>query len=624
MDRCPVPRDLVELKKEIKAANDIVDVIAGYLPIHPAGKLFKCLCPFHNDTRPSLQVDRRYQNYHCWACGAKGDVFDFVETYEKVGFKEAMAILARRAGIAMQTDSPVDSHKLRLFEAMAWAASCFQHNLLEGAHDVPRKYLGSRKLSGATVRQFGLGFAPIDGDWLVRAATRDGISLPLLAEVGLIAEREENRGYYDRFRDRIMFPIRDMQGRPVGFGGRILPDSPLASRAPKYYNSSDTPLFTKSEHLFGLDQARHEGAQTGKLVIVEGYTDVMMAHQLGIKNVVATMGTALNHRHLSVLRRYTPKVVLVFDADAGGLTGVDRALELFVVHDFELAIAALPEGLDPADLLSQEGGDAQFRKSIEEAQDALEFKLNRLTTVEHGTGVEGTRRVLDAILGIMALAPQIPNQTAQLKQDLILTRLSQRLGVRHDLIRQRLRELRTDRSTQRTRDLATGEKSTAPANTHTYAGAGVAPATSANQLPSSQLVLEKQLLQILLAEPEIVGKAREQVPLEMIEHTGIRRILEELFALDQLGIPADLDGVRIRLLDRPDLYRAALDHQQIGRGINDRPMYLRKVVESLARERRSAETRTVKDMLTATRSDDPAAVELLRRLQQQALETRGA
>src|SRR5438105_1486064 len=251
MDRCPVPRDLVELKKQIKAASDIVDVIAGYLPVHPAGKLFKCLCPFHNDTRPSLQVDRSYQNFHCWACGAKGDVFDFVAKYEKVSFKEAMAILARRAGIRMEADSPQDTHKVRLFEVMKWAQAQYQTCLLDGpVAEGARKYLGERKLSGATVRQFGLGFAPLEGDWLVKLAAREGVPPELLVEVGLIAPRDENRGYYDRFRDRVMFPIRDVQGRTVGFGGRILPDSPYAARAPKYYNSADTPLFSKSELLY--------------------------------------------------------------------------------------------------------------------------------------------------------------------------------------------------------------------------------------------------------------------------------------------------------------------------------------------------------------------------------------
>ena len=607
MDRCPVPRDLVELKKQIKAASDIVDVIAGYLPVLPAGKIFKCLCPFHNDSRPSMQVDRGYQNFHCWACGAKGDVFDFVARYEKVGFKEAMGILARRAGIRMEEDSPADTHKLRLFEAMRWAQAQYQACLLDGIAEVARKYLGERKLSGATVRQFGLGFAPLDGDWLVKLAARDGVPPDLLAEAGLIAPRDGDRGFYDRFRDRVMFPIRDVQGRPVGFGGRILPDSPYAARAPKYYNSADTPLFSKSELLYGLDLARHAGAKAGFLAVVEGYTDVMAAHQAGVANVVATMGTALNARHVAQLRRYAPKVVLVFDADAGGNTGVDRALEIFIGQDAELAIATLPDGLDPADLLTQPGGADRFAAALAGAADALDFKLDQMLAREPGTGVEAGRRMLDAVLGVIALAPPIPNQAAQLKQELILTRLSHRLGVRLEAVRGRLRELQAERRKQDRRD---------PARPQPVPMAAAARVTQpAKAAPSQRTVLEKQLLQILLAEPDKVLAAAAAIPADAIEHTGIRRIVGELYSLAAAGQPADLDGVRIRLLDRPDLYEAALENLDRGRAIADRELYFRKVLEGFTRLRADAESRAVREQLSATGSDDPATIELLRRLQ---------
>src|SRR5262249_36258796 len=208
---------------------------------------------------------------------------------------------------------------------------------------------------------FGVGYAPLAGDWLVKQATAAGVSLDHLEKAGLIARRTHDSGFYDRFRDRVLFPIRDSLGRPVGFGGRILPNSPLASRGPKYYNSPDTPLFSKSEQLFGLDLARTHASKEGFLAVVEGYTDVLMARQPGIGNVVATMGTALNARHVYNLRRFAPRVVLVFDADAGGDVGVDRALEIFASQEVDLAIATLPEGLDPCDLLIQDGGPQRFR-----------------------------------------------------------------------------------------------------------------------------------------------------------------------------------------------------------------------------------------------------------------------
>src|SRR5205823_11375071 len=189
---------------------------------------------------------------------------------------------------------------------------------------------------------------------------------------------------------------RDALGRTVGFGGRILPTSSLLPRAPKYYNSAETPLFSKSEQLYGLDAARQAAAKAGYLAVVEGYTDVLMAHQMGVPQVVATMGTALNARHVRQLRRHAPRVVLVFDADAGGDTGVDRALEIFVGQDVDLRVATLPEGLDPCDLLVRQGAEP-FRAALTKAVDVLEFKLTRVFETEAASGVEGKRRAVDAV-----------------------------------------------------------------------------------------------------------------------------------------------------------------------------------------------------------------------------------
>ena len=600
-----MPRDLVELKKQVKAASDIVDVISGYLPVSPAGKIFKCLCPFHNDSRPSMQVDRGYQNYHCWACGAKGDVFDFVEKYEKVGFKEAMAILARRANIPLEAATPQDEHKVKLFEVMQWAQYEYQQLYLESpVAEAARKYVGERRLAGPTVRQFGLGFAPIDGNWLVERAARDGVPTDVLVEVGLIGERDENRGYYDRFRDRVMFPIADMQGRTVGFGGRILPSSPYAARGPKYYNSAETPLFRKSECLYGLHLARHAGAQAGTLAVVEGYTDVMAAHQAGVTHVVATMGTALNASHVAQLRRYVPKVVLVFDADDGGTTGVDRALEIFVSQDAELAVATLPDGLDPADLFGTPGGADAFRAALKNAVDALDFKLDQLLARETSGGVDAARRMVDAVLGVMALAPAVPNQSAALKQELIVTRLAHRLGVRLEVVRKRLSELQLERRRQAAKE-AERQRAMPAAARVTMPPKGIA---------SQRTTLEKQLLQILLADPHYVADAMKSVPAESVEHSGIRRIIAELYALCESGVPADMDGLRVRLMDRPDLASAALDNQHVGRNMNERASYFPKVIASFARLSDDAARKTIKEQMADIRPDDPDASAKMRRL----------
>ena len=255
-----------------------------------------------------------------------------------------------------------------MLDVMRWAQTQFQECLLDAPQaDAARLYLGERRLAGETVRRFGLGFAPALGEWLVGKAANAGMPADLLETLGLIGKRNEGRGYYDRFRDRVMFPIRDIRGQTVGFGGRILPTSSQLQREnppPKYYNSAETPLFAKSDQLYGIDLARDPATKIGYLAIVEGYTDVMMAHQHGVNHVVATMGTALNARHIKKIRNLVQRVVLVFDADAGGEGGVDRALEVFVSQDLDLRVATLPEGLDPCDLFVAQGPEQIGRAHV--------------------------------------------------------------------------------------------------------------------------------------------------------------------------------------------------------------------------------------------------------------------
>src|SRR5262245_13879545 len=224
------------------------------MALRPAGPTFKGLCPFHEDHRPSFDVDPRRQRYRCWSCGKHGDVIMFIQEHDRVGFMEALELLARRAGITLKKigKSQQNSGRARMLEVVRWAAQEFHKCLLASPlAESARKYVTERKISDDTVRRFELGFAPAAGNWLLSRATQAGVSLDLLESVGLIALRQEGNGHYDRFRDRLMFPIRDGRGQTLGFGGRILPSSPLSERAPKYYNSAETALFTKSEQLYG-------------------------------------------------------------------------------------------------------------------------------------------------------------------------------------------------------------------------------------------------------------------------------------------------------------------------------------------------------------------------------------
>jgi DNA primase len=623
-----VPSDPVELTKQIKTNSDIVAVVSSYLATHPAGSTFKALCPFHQDTRPSLDVDPKRQRYRCWACGAHGDVFTFVQHMEKVGFTEARAILALRAGIKLdETPSPQDHHRTRLLEAMRWAQAKYQSAFLDDPiAEAARKYLGERKLSGKTVRDFGLGFAPLLGDWLTRLAAAERISDELLVEVGLTAPSQAGRGFYDRFRDRVMFPIRDVRGQTIAFGGRIMPQSPLAARAPKYYNSADTPIFKKSEIVFGLDFARHQIAASQTVAVVEGYTDVMMAHQCGVTNVVSTMGTAFGESHVQKIVRAARidsqlsnkavlKVVLVYDADAGGFGGVDRSLPMFIANDVELAIAALPEGLDPCDLLVRTGGVETFKQILTSAIDALDFRLNKLL-VQYGTqSVEGTRRVVDEVLGLMATAPPLPSKAAQVKQELIVTRLAHRLGLRQETVWARFGELKSE---QRRKEKQQAEKQQ-PTKDGLFVQASVARLTkptdgSVKPKAGPAVAVERQLVEILLANPRLVANAGVAITPEEITHSGLRRLLSELYAIQAAGVVPDIDALREKLTDRPDLFESAHKMQFVGQQMQEPDQWLERILKRFAELKAEAEQRRLKEQLAAANSDE--AVELLRRLQQ--------
>jgi DNA primase len=587
--------DRVALTKQVKEANDIVDVVGGYVALRPAGKAFKGLCPFHDDRNPSFYVDPRWQNYKCWACGKSGDVFTFIQEYERVNFLEARELLARRAGITLEkigAASPEGS-RAAMLDVVRWAAEQYQQCLLDSPlAEAARRYLGERRLLGETVRRWGLGFAPGAGDWLLRQAKHPP---ELLEKVGLIARRQEGGGWYDRFRDRLIFPIRDVRGQPVGFGGRILPNNPLADRLPKYYNSSDTPLFSKSELLYGLDQAKLSAAKAGFLAVVEGYTDVLMAHQSGVTNVVATMGTALTARHVQRLRQFAPKVVLVFDADAGGATGVDRALEIFVSHEVDLAIATLPEGLDPFDLLVQQGAEP-FRQALAGAVDALDFKLNQVLAAEWAQSVEGRRRAVDVVLGVIALAPEMPGQAGAIKRQLIVTRIAQRLALDQKVVWARLDELQRQR------------RAAEPAG-----GMGEPAAPAVRQAKAEPI--ERQLLEMLLADPNLVPVAAAEISVTEVRHPGLRRLLEGLYQLQAAGQVPDLDHLRPSLVDNQPLADYALRMEEIGRAVPERPARLRQLLAEFRKRRLAPEKQQLHNQLQAV-GDDAQAIELLRQLQQ--------
>ena len=588
--------------KMVKEASDIVDVVGSYISLRPAGQqTFKGLCPFHDDHRPSFDVDPKRGRYRCWSCGKYGDVITFVQEYEKVEFAEALEILAKRAGINLEKKENLVQNRLRgsMLDSVRWASDQYHQCLQESPLAAEaRSYLSSRGLEDEIIRQFGLGFAPRRGDWLLELAHNDGVDVGMLEQVGLIGRKTDKPGLYDRFRDRIMFPIRNVLGNTVGFGGRILPSSPFIDKAPKYYNSSDSPLFSKSEQLYGIDQARNSIGKVGYLAVVEGYTDVMMAHQMGVGNIVATMGTAINARHLRQLRRWTSKVVLVFDADAGGEQGVDRALELFVTNDMDLAIATLPEGLDPCDMLLNDGPEA-FQEVLKGAVDALEFKLSSILAEisRDGASVETKRKATDSILSVLARIPVESSPSSQLKMQLMLGRIGKRLGLSDETLKSRVNELRPKTESRKvdTNIINTTEES-----------------RRAKPVPE-----EKELVEVLLANPDLVFRARQDLSIDDLNHPGLRQIVSILFdLLDEKRTP-DLDAVRARMGDSP-IGSRLLDLADQGRRNPEPVTWYGNILERFNERKVKPVVRVLQDQLHAA-NDHETAMELLRKLQSRSV-----
>jgi DNA primase len=524
-----------------------------------------------------------------------------VQEYEKVEFAEALEILAKRAGINLEKSENLVQNRLRgsMLDSVRWASDQYHQCLQESPLAAEaRSYLSSRGLEDEIIRQFGLGFAPRRGDWLLELAHNDGVDVGMLEQVGLIGRKTDKPGLYDRFRDRIMFPIRNVLGNTVGFGGRIMPSSPFVDKAPKYYNSSDSPLFSKSEQLYGIDQARNSIGKAGYLAVVEGYTDVMMAHQMGVGNIVATMGTAINARHLRQLRRWTSKVVLVFDADAGGEQGVDRALELFVTNDMDLAIATLPEGLDPCDMLLNDGPEA-FQEVLKGAVDALEFKLSSILAEisRDGASVETKRKATDSILSVLARIPVESSPSSQLKMQLMLGRIGKRLGLSDETLKSRVNELRPKTESRKvdTNIINTNEE-----------------LRRAKPVPE-----EKELVEVLLANPDLVFRAKQDLSIDDLNHPGLRQIVSILFdLLDEKRTP-DLDAVRARMGDSP-IGSRLLDLADQGRRNPEPVTWYGNILERFNERKVKPVVRVLQDQLHAA-NDHETAMELLRKLQSRSV-----
>ena len=545
-----------DAKEQIRQAIDIVDLAGQYLQLRREGRIYKALCPWHDDSRPSLQINPERQSFKCWVCNIGGDIFSFLMKIENVEFREALEMLAERAGVSLQrpkskvqgprsdsTDvgpwtsdvgpSSDPSDKRTLFRAVAWAEEQYHRCLLESADaEIARRYFEERGISAETIAKYKLGFGPPAWDWLLGRARAAGFNEKVLERVGLCKPRPNGPGHYDYFRGRVLFPIRDPQGRPVGFGGRILPQ--FAEQNPaKYINSPETPLFSKSKLLYGLDTARELIGKSHRSVVMEGYTDVLIARQFGVANAVAVLGTALGERHIQLLRRHAVEsITLVLDGDEAGQKRTNEILELFIAQQVDLRIATLPDDLDPCDFLLQRGAEA-FNGLLGRAVDALEHAYRVAT---RGVDVRGqpheASRALDRLLQIIAKAPRLSSNTSSdhlIREATMLGRLARMFEVREELLRQRIADLRRTTSAP-PRPKLRGDN-------------------FVEVEPLALSAWERELLELVLLEPESVPAMAQEIRADSLTAEHLRLVYARCCELAAAGITPDFDRLILEFDD---------------------------------------------------------------------------
>ena len=355
---------------------DIVEVISEYIPLKKAGANFKTNCPFHNEKTPSFTVSAEKQIYHCFGCGAGGNVIGFLMQYEKLTFPEAVDILAKRVGIELPKYKPEDKNEVsinaKLYKLNDIAATFYQKYLMSEMGKPALDYLKERGISAETISEFRIGFAPDEWEGLKKYCERKKIPMSFLRQAGLVLPGEKNRGDYDRFRKRIMFPIFNDSGKVVAFGGRVLDDS-----LPKYINSPECPVYSKSNILYGLNFCKKSIREKGFAVIVEGYMDVVIPFQFGITNLIATSGTALTERQASLLKRQTDTACILFDSDQAGEAASLRGLDVLIEKGMRINVSTLPQGEDPASFVIKHGKE-KFDEVVENAKDLFDYKLDIL------------------------------------------------------------------------------------------------------------------------------------------------------------------------------------------------------------------------------------------------------
>ncbi|MCP4481236.1 MAG: DNA primase [bacterium] len=537
-------RDQIE---QVLSNIDIVDIVNDYLALKKNGSNFKGLCPFHNEKTPSFVVSQDKQIFHCFGCHEGGDALSFLLKIENLTFPEALKILAEKAGVKLnftKNDTQFESQKNNLYDINN-RVSEYYHKCLEKSPKA-KKYLKTRELDDEIIKIFKIGFANEEFDSLLRVALKHRIDTKLLEQVGLLKKNKINK-LNDWFIDRIMFPIADVRGRVIAFGGRVLSDG-----MPKYLNSPETKIFKKSSILYNLHNAVQHIKEKSQVLVLEGYMDVISLYANGFKNTVATLGTALTNEHIKHLKRYTNNIILLFDGDDAGVKASLRSVDIFLKYSLNVKIVLIPEKLDPDDYLKKYNSE-KFQMLIHNAENAFEYKINILAKNKNLHDLHDREVIISKVFEMLS------NINDRLKLNSMFRIIADRINDNESDIRFEFNKfLKKSKKNQKTRNASLKNKKNILSNpSHSY------------------ILIECKFLEFLINYPNEINSAKKLIKLDWITSKNISKIIEYMFYnCERLSLKSPSEILREAVSAVPDEKDRSILYKNLINSILKKPVHV--------------------------------------------------
>ncbi|ABY92605.1 DNA primase [Thermoanaerobacter sp. X514] len=513
-----------EMIEKVIEANDIIDVISEYVELKKAGKEFKGLCPFHREKTPSFMVSQEKQVYHCFGCNASGNVVTFIMDIENLTFKEAIEFLADRVGITLEetvlTEREYQRKKLidEIYKINKLATMYFYNKLFSEEGRQALTYIRKRGLTEATIKKFGIGYSSPHGNGLLNFLKEKGYTESFLVKAGLLSQK--NNRYYDRFRNRVMFPIIDVKGNVIGFGGRSIDDS-----LPKYLNTPETEVFKKGKTLFAINFAKK--TQQDKFIIVEGYMDAISLHQAGIDCAVASLGTALTEDQARLIKRYKGNVVIAYDADEAGISAALRGLDILDELNLNIKVLTIPYGKDPDEFIKKEGVNA-FNQLIENADSLIEFKAK---VFRKNLDLDNPQ---DRIIYVKKIAKDIAKLSDEVKREVYISSAAKVAQIPENAVR-------TEVARFVNREIEKNQKNMYMAGNIRH-----------NIYSSSKISPEKYLIALLLYDNNLYKRVKETITADMLENVKLKPIFGEIMSRLEDGKKTQINDI-VYLLQEENL-----------------------------------------------------------------------